>query len=96
MWGSIFVTNHALAFLKGMLVQFLVATDDVGNNDNRLTVHLQHSKFVADVDDIVACFDKTTKLRFRNSSEPAFIKFGSRGDKDCAVGITAGQLKLKG
>ncbi|KAF8058639.1 hypothetical protein FPV67DRAFT_511804 [Lyophyllum atratum] len=57
---------------------------------------LGDSKFADDVDHITRCFDKTTKLRFRNSAEPQFIKFGSARDKDLALGIRSGQLKLKG
>lgn len=45
---------------------------------------------------MTSCFDKTTKLRFRNPDEPAYIKFGSVRDKDLAVGIRSGQLKISG
>ncbi|KAH0588423.1 hypothetical protein H2248_004272 [Termitomyces sp. 'cryptogamus'] len=57
---------------------------------------LQDSKFVDDVDHITRCFDKTTKLRFRDIKEPQFIKFGTSRDKDLSLGIRSGQLKLKG
>ncbi|KAF8058637.1 hypothetical protein FPV67DRAFT_1523179 [Lyophyllum atratum] len=57
---------------------------------------LGDSKFADDVEHITRCFDKTTKLRFRSSAEPQFIKFGSARDKDLALGIRSGQLKLKG
>ena len=30
-----------------------------------------------DVEHIVRCFDKTTKLHFRKAEEPQYIKFGS-------------------
>ncbi|GLB37967.1 putative ATP binding [Lyophyllum shimeji] len=57
---------------------------------------LKDSQFYDDVDYIARCFDKTTKLRFRNSGESQFIKFGSARDKDPGLGIRSGQLRLKG
>jgi len=42
------------------------------------------------------CFDKTTKLSFRNSNEPSYIKFGTGRDRDPSVGIRSGQLRLPG
>ena len=41
-------------------------------------------------------FDKSTKLRFRNSEDPQYIKFGTIRDKDPACDIRSGQLKLAG
>jgi len=57
---------------------------------------LQESTFLADLDNIVECFDKTTKLRFRNSDEPQFIKFGGARDNDQNCNIRFGKLKLLG
>jgi hypothetical protein len=57
---------------------------------------LQDSSFLAELDNIVDHFDKTTKLRFRNSDEPQFIKFGGTRDNDPSVNIRFGQLKLPG
>lgn len=57
---------------------------------------LAESPFLDDLDTIVKSFDKTTKLRFRNSTEPQFIKFGSTRDNEQEVGIRYGQLKLSG
>ncbi|KAG5633528.1 hypothetical protein DXG03_007235, partial [Asterophora parasitica] len=57
---------------------------------------LNDSKFAEDVDHITNCFDKTTKLRFRNSSEPQYVKFGGARDKNLALGIRSGQLRLDG
>jgi hypothetical protein len=57
---------------------------------------LRFSRFAEDVDNITACFDKTTKLRFRNSDDPQYIKFGSVRDNDPAVNIRSGQLRLRG
>lgn len=41
-------------------------------------------------------FDKTTKLRFSNPSDPSYIRFGTPRDKDPAYNIRSGQLKLPG
>lgn len=49
-----------------------------------------------DLQNLTNCFDKTTKLRFRNPDEPSYIKFGGVRDKDPAVGIRSGQMKLPG
>ncbi|KAK0222688.1 hypothetical protein EDD85DRAFT_959945 [Armillaria nabsnona] len=57
---------------------------------------LKGSKFSDEVKNIAECFDKTTKLRFRNSGEAAYVKFGSMRDKDPALDIRSGQLKLSG
>ncbi|KAF9055142.1 hypothetical protein BDZ89DRAFT_1087862 [Hymenopellis radicata] len=56
---------------------------------------LRNSKFGAaqDVNHMANVFDKSTK---RTSSEPAYIRFGSAHDKDLAVDIRNGQLKLDG
>ena len=62
------------------------------------TGKLANSKFNTpeDISNMTSCFDKTTKLRFRNPGEPSYIKFGGVRDKDLAVGIRSGQLKLPG
>ncbi|KAF9465198.1 hypothetical protein BDZ94DRAFT_415086 [Collybia nuda] len=57
---------------------------------------LRGSKFSEDVEHITSCFDKTTKLTFRNISEPQFVKFGSARDRDPKLNIRSGQLKLLG
>lgn len=61
-----------------------------------LEERLAESIFNEDLDHIIQCFDKATKLRFRNMEESQYIKFGSTRDNDEAVGIRFGQLKLKG
>ena len=58
--------------------------------------YLQGSTFLADLDNIIECFDKSTKLRFRNSDEPQYIKFGGAKDNDPNCNIRFGQLKLLG
>ena len=51
---------------------------------------------LADLDYIVDCFDKSTKLRFRSSDEPQFIKFGGMRDNDPDSNIRFSQPKLLG
>ena len=58
--------------------------------------YLRDSPFFADIEQIVSCFDKTTKLRFLNSDEPQYIKFGGTRDNDPSCNIRSGQLKLQG
>lgn len=57
---------------------------------------LTGSPFFDDLDHITECFDKTTKPRFRNESDPQYIKFGGTRDNDQNHGIRFGQLKLAG
>ena len=47
--------------------------------------YLQGSTFLGDLDNIVECFDRSTKLRFRNSDEYQYIKFGGAKDNDQLV-----------
>lgn len=60
------------------------------------TDYLAESDFVEDLDHIVRCFDKTTKVRFSNDKQPQYIKFGSTRDNDATRNIRFGQLKLDG
>ncbi|KAH9485815.1 Heat shock 70 kDa protein 12B [Psilocybe cubensis] len=57
---------------------------------------LSDSPFADDVEHIVGCFDKTTKLRFRDAAEAQYIRFGSTRDNDANYNIRFGQLKLQG
>ena len=57
---------------------------------------LRGSKYADDVPLIVDRFDKKTKLRFVDSTEPQFVKFGRIGDRDPKLNIKSGQLKLLG
>ena len=41
-------------------------------------------------------FDKTTKLRFRDTDDLQYIKFGTVHDKKPGYDIQSGQLKLTG
>ena len=49
-----------------------------------------------DIAHIVDCFDKSTKLAFKDPSQTAFVRFGSTRDSDSSVDIKLGQLKLQG
>ena len=90
--GSVFVTIHARRFLEGLSCQ----TRPIISLVNLCLVHLSDSAFLDDLDHIATCFDKTTKLRFRNSEEPQYVKFGSTKDNDKSYNIRFGQLKLMG
>lgn len=48
------------------------------------------------VSHMAAIFDSTTKQRFCNENDPAYIKFGTIKDKDTNFNIRSGQLKLMG
>ncbi|KAJ7578243.1 hypothetical protein C8J56DRAFT_969481 [Mycena floridula] len=61
-----------------------------------LASRLQGSRFAADLDHIVYCFDRGAKMKFKTAADPSFIKFGSMRDKDLAYDIKSGQLKLSG
>ncbi|KAI5991132.1 hypothetical protein EDD15DRAFT_2369021 [Pisolithus albus] len=59
---------------------------------------LANSKY-GDVDTLkrmTDIFDKTTKLQFRNASEPQYINFGTMHDEDPEFNIHSGQLRLSG
>ena len=58
--------------------------------------YFRNSTFLADVDHILACFNKFTKLRFRTSDKSQNIKFGGARDNDQNCDIRYGQLKLLG
>ncbi|KAK0448948.1 uncharacterized protein EV420DRAFT_1647225 [Desarmillaria tabescens] len=57
---------------------------------------LKGSPYAQEVGLIADCFDKTTKHRFRNANEPAYIKFGTMRDTDIQLDIRSGQLRLEG
>ncbi|KAK1226878.1 hypothetical protein PQX77_010125, partial [Marasmius sp. AFHP31] len=49
-----------------------------------------------DITRMARVFDKATKLSFRNDVDTGYIPFGSPRDKDLAVGINRGQMKIPG
>ncbi|KAJ3549688.1 hypothetical protein NMY22_g781 [Coprinellus aureogranulatus] len=57
---------------------------------------LKESDFYDDLDHIISCFDKSTKICFNNDQEPQYIKFGGMRDNDAACNIRFGQLKIAG
>ena len=57
---------------------------------------LQGSNYADDIERMVEHFDNSAKLRFKESSSPAFIKFGTARDKDPKYDIKGGVLKLAG
>jgi len=59
-------------------------------------VELAESKYLMDIDHIEKCFDESTKVVFRDSASPQYIRFGSSKDNDPQVNIRSGQLKLPG
>ena len=89
--GSVFVTVHARSFLESVSC----ILPDIYNAQCHVD-YLQESPFLADLDNIVEYFDKTTKLRFRNSDEPQYVKFGEARDNDPNYNIRFGQLKIQG
>lgn len=54
------------------------------------------TRFYDDVSSITKLFDRTTKIQFRGPDDPCYIKFGSARDRDPALSIRGGQLKLEG
>ena len=91
--GSVFVSILCRLFLEG--IGFILYNR---HHAHTLTIvgFLAESDFLDDLDHIVRCFDKTTKLRFRSADEPQFVKFGSTRDNDEDCNIRYGQLKMTG
>ncbi|KAF8191384.1 hypothetical protein BJ912DRAFT_1098484 [Pholiota molesta] len=65
-------------------------------SNGRFLEVFKNSRFLEDVPRIASCFDKTTKLRFRNAEEDQYTKFGALRDRDPSVSIRSGQIKLTG
>ncbi|KAF8627755.1 hypothetical protein AX17_006121 [Amanita inopinata Kibby_2008] len=68
------------------------------NAEKFLKDHLRGSKYSeeGDVKIMTKEFDSKTKLFFRRSEDPQFIKFGGLRDNDVEKNIRSGQLKLSG
>ncbi|KAF6763915.1 hypothetical protein DFP72DRAFT_800828 [Ephemerocybe angulata] len=60
--------------------------------DNRL----KESDYHDELDHIVSCFDKTTKVWFSDDKKTQYVRFGSTRDNDADFDIRFGQLKLEG
>ena len=94
--GSVFVTQRAHAFLKGMYT-LLCYTHTLASS-HYITAKLATSRYGSPdmVQQMKEIFDKTTKLRFRDADDPQYIKFGTVRDRDPAYDIRSGQMKLAG
>ncbi|KAJ2912877.1 hypothetical protein MD484_g7539, partial [Candolleomyces efflorescens] len=82
-FGSVFVTINARLFLDE--AKLFLHTD-----------YLKDSEYYEELENIVRCFDKSTKIRFNNDQQPQYIRFGGTRDNDHAYNIRYGQLKLSG
>ena len=62
------------------------------------TAKLSNSRYgnPYDLDHIKQCFDKTTKLSFKDPGQVAFVRFGTTRDNDPSLDIRFGQLKISG
>ncbi|KAF9523668.1 hypothetical protein CPB83DRAFT_775024 [Crepidotus variabilis] len=58
--------------------------------------YLKDSPYVDDIEHIMQCFDRTTKLQFKSIESAQYVKFGSNRDMDVKYNIRFGQLKLEG
>ncbi|KIM35041.1 hypothetical protein M413DRAFT_20826 [Hebeloma cylindrosporum] len=56
---------------------------------------LKDSPFVNELDHIVHCFDKMTKMRFKDKDGSQYIKFGGARDNDAELNIRAGRSSWK-
>lgn len=58
--------------------------------------HLKGSRYFDRAADIVDSFDKTAKLTTKNSTIPAYVKFGGMNDNEAAYNIRGGKLVIPG
>jgi hypothetical protein len=58
--------------------------------------YLAGSLFADDIELIMCCFDKTTKLQFRDAEEPQYVKFGTTRNNYPSHNIRFAQLELLG
>ncbi|KAF7296192.1 MYND-type domain-containing protein [Mycena chlorophos] len=69
----------------------------VGRSARRcIEAKLRNSRYLADAEEIAQRFDESAKLKFRDTDQFSWIKFGSLRDSDEAFGIINGQMKLPG
>jgi hypothetical protein len=101
-FGSVFVSINAQLFLDGAYSNFqlrfcYVIPGQICNDLPCLeTDYLKESDYHDELENIVRCFDKSTKIRFNNDQQPQFIRFGGTRDNDQPYNIKFGQLKLSG
>ena len=96
--GSVFVTRRARTYMESMCTCCLGLVENLNVDDLFFTDKLYNSQYGSpdDIDHIVDCFDKSTKLAFNDPSQTAFVRFGSTRDSDSSVDIKLGQLRLRG
>ncbi|RXW14410.1 hypothetical protein EST38_g11445 [Candolleomyces aberdarensis] len=58
--------------------------------------YLKESDYHDELENIVRCFDKSTKIRFKNDQQPQYVRFGRNNDNDPPYNIRFGQLRLSG
>jgi hypothetical protein len=94
------VTSTVLSSSAFMLDFSWMVSDGLGSDRVHSLIrrldYLKESDFYEDLDHIVRCFDKSTKVRFSSDKQPQYIKFGGTRDNDAACNIRFGQLKLAG
>ena len=91
--GSVFVGILCQLFLEGT---WFIPYNHRRARTVTILDSVAESDFFDDIDDIVRCFDKTTKHRFKSADEPQFVKVGSTRDNDEDYNIRYGQLKMAG
>ncbi|KDR70823.1 hypothetical protein GALMADRAFT_254436 [Galerina marginata CBS 339.88] len=102
--GTIDVSSYTKSSALGSTFEEIAAPQCYFSGSVFVTMHARHflqsylseSPFLDDIDHIIRCFDKTTKLRFKNADEPQYVKFGSTRDNDPTYNIRFGQLKISG
>jgi hypothetical protein len=92
--GSVFISRRARVYLEGSSVITLPSVVVLRIPSEKL----RGSRYGGpeDIANLTQCFDKSTKLTFRNANEPSYIRFGTARDRDFAVGIRSGQMKIAG
>jgi hypothetical protein len=77
---------------------FIVGSYYFSERHHTLLGKLRGSHFcnADDIDAMVEEFDRGAKNTFRDSEQMSYIKFGGRRDNDASVGITDGEIKLRG
>ena len=90
------VSSRAKTFLEGMGHGIHISVCNL--TDGFIVEKLRHSRYgvEADIAHITDCFDRTTKLGFKDPNQASFIRFGTTKDSDPTVDVRFGQLKLQG
>ncbi|KAG6857419.1 hypothetical protein H0H87_004781 [Tephrocybe sp. NHM501043] len=103
--GTLDISSYAIRGTTPLVMEEIAPPDckltsfhGVTSSISSVVEKLRDSKYgtPAALDHITQRFDETTKRLFRDRKDLQFIPFGSPLDKDLAVGIRGGQLKLTG